>query len=338
MRIFLTGATGFIGSRFVRKIMQTPYQLRCLVRNRAAGCELERAGAEVLVGGIGDRDVLRSGMSGCDAVVNLAALYSFWAPDKVEYQRVNVEGTRKVLESALEAGINKVVHVSTVAVFGKPQESPFHEDTPVGPIQFSEYARTKYQGDLIAWEMHEKEGLPLVVIYPGAVLGPQDPKATGEYIERLLARRMPSTVFDNVMFPWVYVGDVAEALLKAVQKEDNVGAKYIVVGENLTFGDLNRTVARFSGVALPRLSMPGPLAMPTAAFLTLLANITKRPPLWGMALDQIRTMREGAIADGSKAARELRVEYTPIETAVKEAVESFLGKISTSRSMPSDRY
>lgn len=79
--------------------------------------------------------------------------------------------------------MSKVVHVSSVVVYGKPPECPFAEESPVGPVRFSEYARTKYEGDLIAWELYEQRGLPLVVIYPGSVLGPGDDKEPANTIE-----------------------------------------------------------------------------------------------------------------------------------------------------------
>lgn len=121
-------------------------------------------------------------MHGCDSVVHLANIYSFWEPDKRIYTQVNVEGTCNVMECALEVGVRKVVHVSTALVYGKPADSPFTEGSPAGPQLFSEYARTKAAGDRIVWELHKKAGLSLVVIYPGGVLGPGDTKSTGQYI------------------------------------------------------------------------------------------------------------------------------------------------------------
>jgi dihydroflavonol-4-reductase len=323
MRIFITGATGFIGTQVVRRLADGPYKLRCLVR-KAGSPELRKANAEEIVGSITDEAALRAGLQGSDCLINLVAVYSFWVPDKRVYRQVNVEGTRLLMQLALETHIRKVVHVSSVAVFGKPTQGTFDESTPVGPTRFSQYARTKHEGDLIAWKMYEEQRLPLVVVYPAAVLGANDPKATGEFIQRLIAREYPATMFDEMVFPWVYVRDVAEIIVRALEKEDNLGEKYLAVGENLSFGEVNRMVSEFSGVALPRFQLPSPLAFVTAAFLTAVANLTKRPPLWGLSLDQLRVMRNGVKADGSKATRELGVTYTPIKEAVREAVESIL--------------
>jgi dihydroflavonol-4-reductase len=262
-------------------------------------------------------------MKGCDWVVNIAAAYSFWLPRKRTYAEVNVGGTRNVIECALDTGVSKVVHVSTVAIYGKPAECPFKEDSDPGPVRFSEYAQTKYEGELIAWELSKTKGLPLVMVYPGGVLGPDDPKASGEYIQNLIHGRMPATVFEDVPFPWVHVRDVAEIIARAAEKEGNIGEKYLAVGQNLTFGQINQMISEISGVALPRLKMPDSLAMANAMLLTLLADIVKKPPLLGMALDQIRTMKEGAEVDGSKAERELGITYTPIRVALEEAIASY---------------
>jgi len=322
MRVFVTGATGFIGGRTAGRLARSGHAIRCLARETSDTGPLETLGAEVTIGDVTDRGSLLEGMRGCDWVINIAAAYSFWLPRKRTYADVNVAGTRNVMECALETGIAKVVHVSTMAVYGKPASLPFKEDSDPGPVRFSEYARTKYEGDLIAWELFKTRGLPLVMVYPGGVLGPDDPKATGDYIRNLINGRMPATVFDDSVFPFVHVRDVAEIIVRAAEKEDNIGEKYLAVAENLTFGQINQMIREIAGITLPRMRMPDSLAMANARFLTLLADIIKRPPLLGMAVDQMRTMKAGAQADGSKAERELGIAYTPIRVAVEEAIAS----------------
>jgi dihydroflavonol-4-reductase len=163
----------------------------------------------------------------------------------------------------------------------------------------------------------------LVMVYPGGVLGPNDPKPTGEYIQNLIGGRMPALVLTDSLFPWVHVRDVAEIIVRAAEKQDNIGEKYIAVAENLTFGQINQAIAEISGAALPKVKMPDSLTVANAKILTLLADLFKRPPLLGMAIDQIRTMKEGAVVDGSKAQRELGMTYTPVRVALEEAIASF---------------
>lgn len=323
MKTFITGATGFIGTHLVKKLAQTEHELRCLVRKTSDVHTLKELGVDLITGDVTDKDSVLEGMKGCDWVVNLANIYTFWEPDKQVYTDVNVGGTRNVMECALETGASKIVHASTGAVYGKPQDCPFTEESPVGPVRFSEYARTKYAGDLIAWELFEKKGLPLVMIYPVAVLGPGDPKTSGEYIQDLIHRRMPARVFEDSILTWVHVRDVAEAIVKALEKEGNLGEKYLVGKHQMSLREINEMISEISGVALPKLALPDWMVVANATFLTALANVIKKPPILKMAKDKITTMKEGFVIDGSKAERELGITYTPVRVALEEAIASY---------------
>jgi dihydroflavonol-4-reductase len=320
MKVFLTGGSGFIGQYVARRLVDGGHGIRCLVRKTSRTETLRQLGTELVEGDVTDRSSVLAGMQGCDWVFNLANVYSFWEPDKRVYTAVNIDGTRNVLECALETKVAKVVHVSTIGIYGKPPETPITEDSPVGPVQFSEYFRTKYEGDLIAWELHRTRALPLVMIYPVAVLGPGDTKTTGQYIERLIRRRLPARVLDHSTFTFVHVKDVAEAIVRAAEKKDNLGQKYIVGSARLTFGEINRMVGDIAGVPLPKLRLPDPMVTVNARLLTWLANVVKRPPIWDLSVDMVRVMKEGFVADGSKAERELSLTYTPIRTAIEEVV------------------
>ncbi len=326
MRVFITGATGFIGSHVAERLAQTEHQMRCLVREASDVGELKKLGTALVTGDVVDKGSVLEGMRGCDWVLDMAGLYSFWEPKKQVFTDVNITGTRNVMECALELGVAKVVHVSTAGIYAKPEDIPFTEESSVGPDRLCEYFRTKYAGDLIAWELYEKKGLPLVMVYPGAVLGPGDPKASGQYISDLIHRRLPATVFKNNLFTFVHVRDVAEIIVRAAEKEDNIGEKYLAGNHRMTWGEANEMISEISGVALPKLSLPGPLTMFNAALLTLIANIIKKPPLWGMATAQMRVMRADLQFDGSKVERELGITYTPIRVALEEAIES-LGEL-----------
>lgn len=322
MRTLITGATGFVGRHVVTRLAQAGHELRCLVRTTSDVGMLRQQGVALATGDVTDRESIRSGIRGCDWVVNLANVYSFWEPNTRTYEEINVRGTQNVMECALEAGAAKVVHVSSVVVYGKPEESPFSEQSLVGTRRFSRYAETKYEGDLIAWDLHAKKNLPLVMVYPGAVLGPGDPKSTGRYIQDLVLRRLPATVFPHSRLTFVHVRDVAEVIARALAKGDNIGERYFACGQPLSFREINEMVRSIAGVPLPKLTLPGWLVMMNAALLTALAGLTRKPPLWGMSVDQMNTMRVGFVADGGKAARELGITYTPIRTAVEEAIAS----------------
>lgn len=324
MKIFITGATGFIGTYLVRRLAQTAHELCCLVRETSDVRELEDLGLSLVTGDVTDKDSVRAGMEGNDWVLHLANVYSFWEPDKQVYTDVNVKGTRNVMECALELGVAKVVHVSSIVVFGKPDQLPFNEDTPVGPERFSEYARTKYEGDLIAWDLYEKQGLPLVVIYPAGVLGPGDVKASGAYFRRLIRGQVPAKILQDCDCTFVHVRDVAEAIVRAAEKEDNIGERYLICGETITVAEMDRIVSESAGIPLPRLALPDWMTMMNANLLTGIANVVKQPPMMGLAVDHMRTVKHGFLAHGTKAARELGIEYTPVRVAIEESVAECL--------------
>ena len=317
MKIFITGGTGFIGKYTVELLSKTNHQLVLLTRNTSNTSfisSLSNQNVTLTKGDLTDEGSLLNGMKGCDAVINIAAHYTFWEPDKKIYSKVNVKGTQNVMECALKSGIKKVVHISTAGVFGKPSEEPFNEKSSAGTVQFSEYFRTKYEGDRIAWNLFEKKGLPLVVIYPACVLGPEDPKASGSYVQNLINKKLPATVFNNRMFSFVCVKDVAQAIVNALEKENNIGEKYLIGNCRLKWKEINKLISETSGVPLPRIKLPEMITMMNAYLLTGLANLIKKPPLWDMSIDQMKVMKKGFSVDGTKAEKELGIKYTPIET------------------------
>lgn len=322
MRIFVTGGTGFIGTHLMKRLAQTDHELVCLARPTSDARPLREAGATVVTGDVTDKESLLEGMEGCDWLVHLASSFVFWVPDRQVYEDVNIKGTRNVMEAALQTRVSKVVHVSTAAVYGNA-EWPITEDTSVGPVNPSEYGRTKYAGDLIAWQLYEEKGLPLVVLYPGAVVGANDPKAAGRYVKNFALGRMPGQVVTGSMFPWVHVRDVGEGILRALEKPDNIGERYLLVAENITFGDINKMISQISGVRLPLLVFPDFMTLLSARLLTKLADLIKKPPLLDMSVDQIGLMHQGCLAEGGKAERELGLTYTPIRVALEEAIGSF---------------
>lgn len=322
MKIFVTGGTGFIGTHLVKCLSETDHELVCLARKTSDMSTLKELGVTIAQGDLTDKESLRRGMQGCDWVASLANLFLLWVPDDQLYTDVNVEGTRNVMEAALETGISKVVHVSTAAVWGKA-EWPISEETPVGEQRASQYAQTKYEGERIAWRFYQERGLPLVMIYPAAVVGPDDPKAAGRYVKNIARHRMPAQVLTESPFPFVYVGDVCQAILRALEKEGNIGEKYLVSGANMTWGELNHLICDIAGVPLPPLRFPDAVTTFNAKLLTGLASLTKRPPWLDLSVDQVAIMKQGFVVDGSKAERELGLRYTPIRQALEEAIASF---------------
>ncbi len=322
MKIFITGATGFIGTQVLNLLTNTKHELFCLVRKSSQKRDkLKSMGVNVIEGDITDKASVLRGMKGCDWVLHIAALYSFWEPDNSRYKAINVDGTRNVMECALETNVSKVVHVSTVVTYGKPAVDFITEECQGSPVQLSRYAQTKFEADQIVWDLYKNKGLPVVVVYPCAVIGAGDPKASGQYVSGLVKKSLPATVFKNSTMTWVHVKDVAQAIIRAAEKPDNIGEKYLIGKHQIPLKEFNKMISEISGVSLPFMHMPDFLAMSGAYMLTGLSTLTKLPPPWGMSVNQMKTMKEGFKVDGVKAEKELGITYTPIDVALKELIE-----------------
>jgi len=207
-------------------------------------------------------------------------------------------------------------------VWGNTPDTPFTEKSPMGTKRFTEYAQSKYEGDLVVWELYRESNLPVVMVYPGVVLGAGDPKATGQYVKDLIERRVPGRLFEDIAWTFVHVDDVAEAIVGALQKEGNEGEKYLIGKHTHTMGELTRMVCEISGAPLPRRKLPGSVAMAGATLATMVADLTGKPPFSGMSTDSVRNIKEGAVFDGSKSERELDLTYTPVRVAIEEEVAS----------------
>jgi len=321
MRIFITGGSGFIGKVLVKRLAQDGHELVCLARKTSQTDALRNSGAQIYVAGLDDVGRLAKGMDGCQAVIHLANVYSFWEPNPDVYRLVNVEGTRTVMRAALQAGVEKVIHVSTAVIYGKPQQCPYMEETPLGGRRFSAYAESKYAGDRLVWEMHARQGLPVVGIYPAAVIGAGDLKPSGMFVVNVIKRQLPAVGLKNSRITFVPVKDTAEAIALALYQPGNIGERYLIGKHTISLDEYLKTISEISGVRLPLISLPDRMVVGLARLLTWLADRTGIAPLWGMSNDQTRTFLEGFECDGRKAERELGLVYTPLRQAFEEAVQ-----------------
>src|SRR4051794_27486680 len=163
MSVFVTGGTGFIGGHVVRKLRERGDEVRALVRTPAKGAALQELGCELVPGSLADKDAIRAGMEGCDAVIHGAAVYEVGIPASAHQAmyEANVAGTENVLRAALEAKVPRVVYISTVAVFGNTAGQVVDETyEPPGTSFTSYYEQTKYEAHKLAKRLIADEGLP----------------------------------------------------------------------------------------------------------------------------------------------------------------------------------
>jgi dihydroflavonol-4-reductase len=323
VRVFVTGATGFIGRHLMKRLVLDGYDIRCLVRQRKAIDFLASQKIEVIQGEVTDRDTVLQGMIGCDALIHLANIYAMWLPDPSEFARVNVDGTRIVMESAAQAIIQRVIYVSTVAVYGHPKDRPFSEDSQPGKQMLSRYGLTKAEANRLTWEIAKMHNMQLTVLYPGIVLGAGDDKASGQYIQDILFQRVPSTIFHRSEAVYVYVEDVVESIIHSLTRPEAIGQRYLIGKESMNGKSYTHLIRDIAGVRLPWFHFPDLIVIAAAYLFTAIAAITRKPPWWGLSIDAAKTLSTGFYYRADKSESELGIRYTPIRYALEEAIQFY---------------
>ena len=252
MRVFVTGATGFIVGEVARRLRARGDEVVALVRDPDRAQDLDY---ELVRGDLGDAGAIRHGLAGCDAAVHGAAVYQVGVSGKAAaaMREANVDGTELVLGTALELGTAKVVHVSTIAVFGNTHGQIVDETSgPVSP-PLAVYDETKREAHEVASRLIAT-GLPCAIVQPGAVYGPGDPSQLGGTLRRVAAGRMPLIAFADCGLNAVHRDDVADGILLALDR-GRAGEAYVLGGELTTLGAMAATVARLTGHRAPH-SLP----------------------------------------------------------------------------------
>ena len=322
MKVFVTGATGFVGSHVARVLSQQGAELQLLVRATSRTENLEGLRAERVTGDLCDAEALRKGMSGCELAFHVAADYRLWAPDPREIYRANVEGTRTVLEAARAAGVRRVVHTSSVGTIGfRSNGRPADEDSPVSLADMiGAYKRSKFMAEQAAFEA-ARGSLDVVVVNPTTPVGEQDikPTPTGQVIVDFLKRKFPAYVDTGLNL--VDVHECARGHAMAAEKGRR-GERYILGGEDLTLKQILDRLAAITGLPSPRVKLPYAVALATGAVDTLFTGVLLgREPR--VTLDSVRMGRKKMFASSAKAERELGWKIVPVDDALRSAVEWF---------------
>jgi dihydroflavonol-4-reductase len=314
MTTLVTGGAGFIGSKLVEALLARGEEVRVFDSRASTAPRLADAGAVLIAGDILDREELKVALDGCEWLFHVAALFQMWQPDKRRYYRVNVDGTRNVLEGALEAGVQRVVYTSSAATIGEAQGELGDERTVHRGYFLSEYERSKYLGEQVAWDVY-KRGLPLVVVNPTSVYGPGQTSHLTQALARFLRGRLPAII--DVSLNFVYVDDVIEGHLAALEK-GQIGERYILGGDNGWLSEFLGLGARIAGVRRTPRRFPAWLVTAVGRMLATASFVTKRRP-W-VSVDEARTASHSFIFDTRRARKELGLEWTPLPVGLERTV------------------
>ena len=316
-RVLVTGASGFLGWHVARRLLEKGWRVRALARPSSTIRELD---VERVIGDLRDPESLRRAVAGCEVVFHVAADYRLWARNPEELYRSNVDGTRNLLHSAREAGVERVVYTSTVGCIGVPAGQPGDEQQPVTLNQMTgAYKRSKFLAEKVAVEA-AASGLPVVIVNPTAPVGDRDfkPTPTGKIILDFLAGRMPA--FIDTGLNLVDVDDTAEGHLLALER-GRVGERYILGCENLTLASILVRLAAIAGKPAPTTRIPYAVAYGFGLLSTGWAAITGREPR--APIDAVRMARKKMFVTHRKAEAELGFHPRPVDQALDRAVRWF---------------
>jgi dihydroflavonol-4-reductase len=305
VKVFVTGATGFIGGEVARQLRALGDEVACLVRSPEKAGKLTELGCELVSGDLSDAEALRQGMQGCDGVVHAAAMYEVGIPAKQHpaMYEANVKGSELMLSAALEAKVGKLVYVSTVGIFGNTQGKVVDESYEHPGKEFtSYYEETKLEGHRIAKRMIAEEGLPGVIVQPGGVYGPGDTSQIADLLEEFFAGRLFLLPFPDLGICLSHVEDIAAGILLGLDK-GKVGEAYVISGPATTMREAIETVASLSGRKAPKRAMPTPLIKAMTPIGPLVGKLMGQPP----NLRELISSADGVTfwASYEKASREL---------------------------------
>lgn len=319
MRYFVTGATGFIGGRLVRRLLAAGHEVRALVRTPSKASDLAALGVSLHAGDVTEQESMRAGMRGSDGVFHLAAWYRIGAraSERRAAEHINVQGTRNVLELMRELGIPKGVYTSTLAVFGDTEgwvgdESYRH----TGPW-ISEYDRTKWKAHYEVAVPMIQAGLPLVIVQPGVVYGPGDTSVIGDLLRQYLRRRLPIRPH-GAAFCWGHVDDTAHGHVLAMDR-GRAGESYILAGPPHTLEEALEIAEEITGIRPPWLRPPAMLLRAMAAMASAVETVIPLPPTYS---GETLRIAAGAtyLASSEKAQQELGFRARALEDGLRETL------------------
>lgn len=322
MRAFVTGGTGFIGGHVVRKLRARGDEVVALVRSPSKAAEVERLGCELVEGDLSDQEKLRNAMKGCDAVFHVAAVYKVGVPkdECAAMREANVAGTERTLDAAIEAGVPKIVYVSTVGYFGNTRGEIVDETYErTSHDWLSCYDETKYEAHEIA-KRRAAAGAPIVIAQPGGVYGPDDPSEAGAIVKQMVTGKLKFMTFPEAGFNLAHVEDIADGII-LVHDKGAIGESYVLGGEISTLGEVIAKAARIAGRKPPRITMPPVMVKASVPIAPLVTKMMGLPP----NLKELIKTSNGVTfwATDAKARRELGYSSRPLDEGLKEVVASY---------------
>ena len=317
MKYFITGATGFIGGRVAQQLADAGHEVIALVRSKANAQHLAKQGILLAEGDITDKESMRHPMTGVDGVFHVAAWYKIGERDKSIAERINVGGTRNVLELMKDLAIPKGVYTSTLAVNSDTGGKVVDETYRFTGEHLSEYDRTKWLAHYEVALPMMKAGLPLVIVQPGVTYGPGDTSAIAEVFRQYLAKKLPM-VPAKTAYCWAHVDDTAHGHIQAMEK-GRVGESYFIAGQVCSLFDTLQLAESITGIKAPRIKASPKMLLALSSLMRVVETIL---PISGQYSSETLRVSAGAtyLGTSEKALRELGFQPRPLPEGLRETL------------------
>jgi dihydroflavonol-4-reductase len=329
MKAFLTGGSGFLGGALLAGLRERGDGVVALARSDATATTLAAAGAEVVRGHTLDEDGLVDGMRGCDIVYHVAGVNTMCPEDPLEMIHVNVRGAETAVRAAGRAGIGRLVLTSSAAALGEEQGTIGKEESPHRGWYLSVYERSKHEGEIAALAAARPAGVEVVSVNPSSVQGPGRAGGTGRIMIAYLNGRLRAFVHTTISL--VDIRDCVLGHLLAAEK-GVPGERYLLNGVTLTSDEALEMVAAMTGIRESPRFLPPAVASGVATVAEAGFKLARKHPPFCRAM--VRTLLHGHRYDGSKAARELGLQYTPVRDTFARTVQWALDEGLVKRPLP----
>jgi dihydroflavonol-4-reductase len=315
-RTLVTGGSGLIGGALIAELIANGHEVVGLARSGKAAEAVRARGAQVARGEVSDQGAVSAAAQGCELVYHVAGINTLCAPDPALMLRTNVDGAATVTRAAAQAGVRRLIHTSSAASVGEAHGTVGREDSPHRGSYLSVYERSKHLSERAVLDAAAGTELEVVFVNPASVQGPGRASGTGKLLIAFLDGRL--RVFIDTTISIVDVADCVQGHVLAAQRGEP-GARYLLCGATLAITEAFELASRITGVSSRPRVVPPMLARAGAGAVEVGCRALRRTP--PICREMVETMLHGHRYDGSRAARELGLRYTPVEETLRRTIE-----------------
>jgi dihydroflavonol-4-reductase len=315
MAVLVTGGTGFLGRALVERLVADGERVRALARSEAAARAVEALGAEPVRGDVLDVEALASAMRGCELVFHAAGANAFCLRDPSPLFEVNVEGSRAVVRAAARTGIRRVVYTSSAATLGEARGTVGSEASAHRGWFLSQYEHSKFEAERAVFASAREMEIEVVSVNPASVQGPGRATGSARLLLDYLNGRLKAVV--DTQLSLVDIADCTEGHVLACAN-GRPGERYVLSGATLSVREGLALLARLAGADREPRLVPPFVAVAAATAAEAVAWIRRENPR--ICRELARTLLHGHAYDGSKAARELGLRYTPVDETLRRTL------------------